>query len=396
MVNQHDPALVYLNAARDPALPAKHVLIIGVGHYLFGRGPGGTLVAGDLRQLTSPPISARAMADWFIESFRNRDKPLGSVALLISEAPPKPYVPPVPAGAAPVYVPAAALPEVKRAASDWAMRLAANQDNMAVFYFCGHGASMGQQAALLLEDFGRPAAEYEGAIDLTVLRGTMKNSPVIQQVFLLDCCRTRADGLYENESTIGSRILSIPSPARGHQIPAQQFLLFPTIDGEQAFGVTNRVSVFTSSILDAVRFAAADYSTGEWRTTTANILSHIDRLVQHRLPWHLLVRSKPNALDASSFDFNEIAEPVPTRSFVTISDLSVWGDVELSCADSAGAVPPQTKLGRDLAPETCCVFDLAEGPWTFSGTLPQSPPTVSSLNRIVKAPVAYVKLEVSP
>ena len=105
----------------------------------------------------------------------------------------------------------------------WATRVGSNMDNLAVFYFCGHGVSMGQEAALLLADFGKPTAEYQGAIELSTLRGTMKNSPAIQQVFFLDCCRTRADDLYKNESTIGSRIANIPALSRGHQTPAQQF-----------------------------------------------------------------------------------------------------------------------------------------------------------------------------
>lgn len=392
----HDPALVYVDGGHRPQAPSTHVLIISVGRYEFGKGANESPVAADLRQLTSPPISARAIADWFIQYFRNHEKPLASVALLISENPAKTYRPPRPAGATAVNVPSASLQNVKDAAAKWAARVGSNLNNLAVFYFCGHGASMGQEAALLLSDFGKPTAEYEGAIELSTLRGTMKNSPAIQQVFLLDCCRTHADDLYTNEPTIGSRILSIPAVSRGHQTPAQQFVLFPAIDGEQAFGIPNRISAFTSSILDAVQFAAGDYSTGTWKTTTAGILSHVDRLVQHRVPAAQLQRSKPNALDASSFDFNEISEPVPTRSVVTLSDLSVWGKVELSAADVAGHNLAMKKHSKDFVPETCCTFDVAEGPWRFSGTLPQSPPTIGTQDRTVRTPVAYVKLEVTP
>lgn len=389
-----DRALVYIDNGHDPAAPGTHVLIIGVGRYEFGKGANEAPVAADLRQLTSPPISARAIADWFIKSFRNQQKPLTSVAMLVSEDPVKTYEPPVP-GARAVRVPPASLQNVKEATAHWATRVGSNSNNLAVFYFCGHGASMGQQAALLLSDFGKPAAEYEGAIDLSTLRGTMKNSPAIQQAFLLDCCRTRADDLYANEPMIGSRIVSIPAVSRGHQTPAQQFVLFPAIDGEQAFGIQNRVSAFTSSILDAVQFAAGDYSTGTWKTTTAGILSHVDRLVQHRVPATQLQRSKPNALDASSFDFNEIPEPVPTRSVVTLSDLSIWGNVELSAANVAGNSPALKKHSKDFVPETCCTFDVAEGAWRFSGALPHSPPTIGPQERTVRTPVAYVKLEVT-
>src|SRR6266498_1556452 len=187
---ENDPALVFFDDAHPSANPGTHVLIIGVGKYAHGKGAGASPIAADLPQLTSPPLSARAIADWFIASFKNLRKPLVSVSLVISEEQSKPYQPPRPPGAPPLIAPAATLDNVKNAALGWANRLSAHRDNMAVFYFCGHGASLGQKAALLLEDFGEPGTDFEGAVDVDVLRGTMKTSPAIQQVYLVDCCRT--------------------------------------------------------------------------------------------------------------------------------------------------------------------------------------------------------------
>lgn len=391
-----DPSLIYLNDAIDPNAASTHVLIIGVGNYEFGKGPGASPVGGDLVQLSSPPISARAMADWFIGSFEQPSKPLASLSLLISEKNPGAYQPARPAGAAAVIPPGANLANVKAAAGHWAARAGANKNNLAVFYFCGHGASLGQKAALMLEDFGKPGAEFEGAIDLDVLRGTMRNSPTIQQVYLLDCCRTDADDLYLNEANIGSRIVSVPSFARGHDIPAQQFVLFPTIDGETAFGIKDDVSAFTSSILDAMNFAAADPETGIWQTTTAGILKAVDRLVRYRVPAALTNRSKPNTPEASSFEFNVIPEPAVTHSYVTISDLDLWGDVEFECKHETGAHAPASKHSKNENSATCCTFELPEGEWCFKGKLPASPPDIEEHKRKLRIPVAYVTLRVVP
>lgn len=396
MSNGNDAALVFSDGGGPAASPGTHVLIIGVGKYAFGVGPSASPVGGDLRQLSSPPVTARAIADWFVGSFTNSRKPLASVSLLISEQQGTPYTPSRPAGAPSVNVPSATLTNVKKAAAHWADRLRSHRDNLAVFCFCGHGASLGQQAALLLEDFGMPGVEFDAAIDVDILRGTMKNSPAVQQVYLFDCCRTKADDLYRNEPSIGTRVVSIPGFQRGHAIPPHQFVLFPTIDGEEAFGVKGEVSIFSRSIIDALTFAAADSSTGVWRTTTGSLLNAVDQLVRHRLPEQLTKRSKPNALDATSFDFNEIDAPTVTRSFVTISDLGLWGQVELECVDPAGAVAPHRKHSRDSSSDTCCVFELTEGKWRFGGVLPQSPPTITNHERTLRAPVAYVKLEVTP
>jgi len=391
-----DAALVFRDNAVPAASPGTHVLIVGVGKYAFGKGPSASPVGGDLRQLTSPPATARALADWFVKSFTNSKKPLASVALLISEEHATPYTAPRPAGAASVNVPPATLANVKQAAGHWADRLRANQHNLAVFCFCGHGASLGEKAALLLEDFGQPGAEFDAAIDVDTLRGTMKNSPAVQQVYLFDCCRTKADDIYRNEESIGTRVVSVPNFQRGHTDRPQQFVLFPTIDGEEAFGVKGEVSVFSRSVIDALTFAAADSSTGVWRTTTGSLFTTVDLLVRHRLPEQLMKRSKPNALDATSFDFNEIDEPTVTRSLVTISDLGLWGQVELECVDPAGAFRPQRKHSKDSPSEMCCTFELPEGRWRFGGVLPQSPPSITNHERTLRAPVAYVKLEVAP
>lgn len=252
---------------------------------------------------------------------------------------------------------------------------------------------MGQKAALLLEDFGRPGAEYEGAIDLDTLCGTMKNSPAIQQLYLLDCCRTQADDLYLNEPTIGSRVVSAPSANRGHSTPAQQAVLFPTIGGEQAFGVKDKVSVYTQCILDALRFAAADPSTGRWQTTTGRLLDAVTMLAPLRVPPAFINRTKPQATDFVSFPLNEIDEPSTAVSFVTVSDQRVWGEVEFECVNAAEA--PQRAHSRDALAQRCCSFDLAEGRWRFHGHLPQTPPTVLDHERTLRAPVAYITLEVA-
>jgi hypothetical protein len=102
MSNGNDPELVFLDEAHDSGKPGTHVLVIGVGKYTYGKGAGASPVAGDLRQLTLPPISARAIADWFIGSFKNTEKPLVSVSLLISEEQSQAYKPGRPNGATPI------------------------------------------------------------------------------------------------------------------------------------------------------------------------------------------------------------------------------------------------------------------------------------------------------
>ncbi len=76
--------------------PATHALVIGVGAYphLNGGTEKRTDQHDGMEQLTSPPISARAFASWLMSEFHHPDKPLASVALLVSGANPAPFIDP--------------------------------------------------------------------------------------------------------------------------------------------------------------------------------------------------------------------------------------------------------------------------------------------------------------
>jgi hypothetical protein len=79
----------FFSSSREDG-PHLHALIIGVGEYPHLIGGSGS-VASDpfgLSQLTSPPPTALAIADWLMTSFHNPDCPLGSVELLVSSPSP--------------------------------------------------------------------------------------------------------------------------------------------------------------------------------------------------------------------------------------------------------------------------------------------------------------------
>ncbi|MBO0132275.1 caspase family protein [Agrobacterium burrii] len=383
-----EAARVYDDGVKDA--PRTHVLIIGVGHYSHGDdGEQPTVVGSGLGQLTSPPKSALAVAEWFIEEFQNPDHPLGTVTMLLSDE-----KPPVLNGP---ELPAATWANVRLALSDWHDAFQTHSGNMTVFYFCGHGVSLGQKAALLLSDFGNEDNAYEPAIDIDALRGTMRNAQPGKQVFLVDCCRTTADALYRNETNIGGRTLSIQPNVKQPGALVRQFLLFPSIDGQQAFGLPNEVSVFTSCFLDAVRFAGFDNETGQWVSTTALILNAIDRLVTCRLPADMLSRTVPTAMNSVSFEFNHIDEPQTARSVVTIDPAVPWptGVFTASCINNADLAQQQLPSSRD-DPYRCCVFEVEYGKWEFSGVPATTPPRIQPAQRTVTRPVAYVKLEVTP
>jgi hypothetical protein len=147
-----DPAgLVHLEEA---TVPGTHALVIGIGKYphLIGGQEQATFTDG-MRQLSSPPVSAAAFANWMIRDYHFPGKQLASLSLLLSEAMPRPYVNPKTGRS--YEVPIAAIDPIEKAVKAWKARSDSNADNRLVFYFCGHGISESDEVALLLA--GLPA-----------------------------------------------------------------------------------------------------------------------------------------------------------------------------------------------------------------------------------------------
>jgi Caspase domain len=349
--------LVFENPGMPAQSPQTHVFIIGVGHYRYGKG-GSEPVTPDgdyIGQLTSPPASARALANWFIRDFRNDDRPLGSVALLLSEqAAASTYTPPrtalVPAPQA-CQVPVADHAQVKAAALAWIERLKRNKENMAVFYFCGHGMTWNSNTTMLLRDFGRdqnnPIAE---AIAVDQVVETMKNCPAIYQAFFIDCCRTRQDDLLEGQAVIGTPAFFLSPYAKQHADVRRQAVYYATSDDRPAAGGKNRTSLFTEALMDGLSFVAAENDTGDWVVRTGRLVDAMTRLVALRPKSAGGTIQIPAPKWMHSFDFNNTKMPPEVRTYVTAKDPSKWGDLHLRCvrpSDNAELFNELTDSNKD-------------------------------------------------
>ena len=161
-------------ASNDKKAVGTHLFIVGVGEYpcLLGGDPKQLLEDPmGLKQLSSPPVSAAALASWFLGrqgpsgaavGFHNPNAPLATVEMLLS--PSQSYTGP---GVAPVPVAAATRANIVQSFKLWKDRVAADPGNIAVFYFCGHGV-MGVNDYLMPSDFGalNPANPWQDLVDI--------------------------------------------------------------------------------------------------------------------------------------------------------------------------------------------------------------------------------------
>ena len=254
-----------------------HVLVIGIGTYPHLIG-GDTPCANPdgMGQLTSPPVSARAVAEWFIEEFRDpRAGPgdagsVGTVALLISEQSPSEFT--NPATGETRAVEPADTEHVLAAIKAWKARGNSSAENRMVFYFCGHGTSEGDDLALLMSDFGSDGENVlNGAIDLRMLSGGMKRCQAVEQVYVIDACRSNSDRLIGESNGFAGQVPVLPGRRSRELPPRLDVSYFATLSGEKAFGRPGRMSLFTDALLRALRGAASDDAEGDWTVHTTDL-----------------------------------------------------------------------------------------------------------------------------
>jgi Caspase domain len=239
-----------------------HALAIGVGSYRCTLGGTGEINdAFDLPQLTSPPISAVAFAEWIIHSLRNPTAPLGTIEILTS--PPLSFR--LPNGQS-CNSAEATTENVAASFQGWYQRLRSDAQNVGIFYFCGHGI-MRRDLILLLSDFAtNPTDPFNTAINFSRTYDGMGQCPAQTQCYFLDCCQ-QTPLLMSRYIDDPGRILIQPQFGKPHTGDAPKFLA--TAPSKSAYGMTNQVSLFTRELLDCLSRKGTRRKGGKWVVTTA-------------------------------------------------------------------------------------------------------------------------------
>jgi Caspase domain len=266
-----------LETAGHVAGSHTHVLIIGVGRYPHvsdGAGPVNFMLP-PLGQLKSPPVSARALADWFTGGeHHNPAAPLGSVELLLSDSAGQQYQPPD--SATSYEIESATLPNIVRAFNDWEARCDTHAGNVAVFYFCGHGLQR-DVPLLLPEDFAQNRNNpWQTAIDFSKTYQGMGQCLAQTQYYVVDACRNYSTSNLQ-DLDIGGVTLKRTN-VTAHR-PRTAPTLFATASGLPAFGDTGGRSRLTSALLECLRGVGAEKVSGNWIVSTSSLGESAQKLV---------------------------------------------------------------------------------------------------------------------
>jgi hypothetical protein len=216
-------------------------------------------------QLKSPPISAREMTNWFLDRFDNPERPLASVALVISD-PNSKKLEHSAAPAAPRELPLGTADEVESAIQHWVARASSNKENLTIFYFCGHGVST-SESVLLLRDFGaKPEKRFDGALNLNDFLGGMQTKLPEHQLFLIDACRV--------PTSLARSVLGKPHLGRSGVDPddlelrggaaARQSVHHSSSALEPSYGRIAGASLYTEALIRALDGGGAQSNLGMW------------------------------------------------------------------------------------------------------------------------------------
>jgi Caspase domain len=339
--------------------PQTHAIVIGVGDYPHLSGGSGKL-SGDndgMGQLTSPPISANQFADWLIRSFHNPNKPLGTVALLVSEKTSKEFVNPT-TGQAHMPTPATA-DNIVKALTEWKLRGDAHLENMLIFFFCGHGISAGTEAALLASDYGaNENNSLDGAIDLRKLILGLDQCMASEQIFFIDACRASSDTLITAQSS--GRLVIQPRIRNSAWPPRRSGTFYATLRGDAAYGLPDQPTVFTASLIEAFDQLAADNEEGDWRINTNRMAEALDHLIARQRSLYPGLAQVPESNDRSKVHIHYLRSPPEALVYLCCdppSDLHVadilyvpdGGDPIIVPRPAPGATETELRLRSDFS-----------------------------------------------
>ncbi|KQC31335.1 caspase family protein [Flagellimonas eckloniae] len=340
--------LVFDNTSNDPQ---THVFIIGVGGYPFlkdGEQEKQQLLnqVGLLRQLTSPPRSAIAFKDAMLEIHQSSKmrfaKPLGSIELLISPSKSDPQ----PGKPGEIFEPATR-EGIEEAYDKWKQRCNAHEDNVAIFFFSGHGVEKADHY-LLAEDFGKsPNNPWMQSFNFDKTRRAFHAVKAKTQCFFIDSCRQiTGDMLQKDLPDVPLDVPTFLEPDCTHNLTIKA-----AAHNETAHGPKRKPSYFTQVLLKAFEGYGASKENGIWSVTTGNIATRTDTILGIIRPDKVQKQRFPtNFLDSTEILIHQDA-PLAHLS-VECNPKNACKHAQFQCKDiNSGDVisrDPNTKLVWDL------------------------------------------------
>ena len=253
--------------------PRIHVLAVGVGGYRYlpgGAGHDSSRETLGLRQLSGPPLSARAFVEFVTRRLRHPVAALATVELLLSPAQDW--------AGTPVDVPDTA--HVVSAFDAWYARCDRSEDDVGLFFFCGHGVER-ESPFLLLEDFAADRKRLlDNAVDISLTVRGMSACAAGTQYFFVDACRDVPHALLERLNGTARVLVDLPPGGENRDCA----LLLATSGGNKAYGARGRPTRFTEALIGAWGGLGARQDGASWVVEFGGLQSAVTSLLRRTDP----------------------------------------------------------------------------------------------------------------
>jgi hypothetical protein len=374
------------NAGLGAASRQTHALVIGVADYLHL--PGGSQYANaaakntfGLPRLDSPHVSAVAVAN-LLRTLSNRQAPIGTIEVVLS---PASYTDPQGQQSA---VDLATMANITNVFVAWSQRASANSENVAIFFFCGHGFEK-EVMILLPADFGNPqvANVALNMIDFTTSRyNNLLECEARTQLYLVDACRENPIDLMKLNVNPTALISTMKTRTPSRDSPVLQ----SANSGMKAHGAPGQPSYFSQALADCFqKFGARGQNGGVWEVNTGSLSTAMK---------HYMLRMKvpgvpPLSCDAtgqSNFDslLHSFPGPAYVMSLIDCDPQAALSAALLSVHD--GVKAPEL---RQATPDPW-ELDLTAGQYDVSATFPGPPYHNKSFKQLMQPPHTPCTLDV--
>jgi hypothetical protein len=327
--------------------PRTHAIVIAAGYYPYlkdGRHPH----FPGMKDLESPPYSAAEFVEWFLEEYENPSAPRGTLDLYVS-ASSAPYQLQRPNGTV-VDIDPATKANVTVGIERWADHVDQHLDDIAIFFFCGHGVSAGSHNGLLLEDFyANPKAKLKNALDIDGLKDAMDICKARRQIYFSDACRNTPSGIDEavQEGGIGDSVIT-GNRKKGRHGAIDAPIFYSALGGQKAYGRRGKSSVFTAALLESLRRGAAVKEGGGWQIRTRRMLDSLNVNLRRICRQEKLPFAGASLSDGSDFELHHLSLLPKIPVVVRCEPVDAIAEADLAYTTRTGDITPRPTRGPDV------------------------------------------------
>jgi hypothetical protein len=298
-----------------------------------------------------------AMLDWVDKTLNNPDAPLKSIEVLISQPDPATYTD---ANGLIQQIDAATWNNVSVAAQAWRNRADSDPQNVAMFFFCGHGLGDGVDTHLLLGDSGVDTDLLRQSLHVGSFRLAMGSCAAQKQIYFIDACRTVDLATVLNPYAGGQSVLR---PGNTIQVfNGANPVLYSARKGEPAFGDVGQVSDFTKALLAGLsRFAAFQPKGHYWAVSPHQLQMAVAALMDD---FSGKPQCQADGLSGTGFQLHRLTDPPDVVVHVSLDNDQANSAAEIICTATGKTVvrPDKAHPWRTFAPLGACSVQASFAP----------------------------------